>query len=241
MLHVIRNNFALYYLWPLAAIWTGASIFLFSYGYHGSFIFLNSFHLHVLDIPALVITHFGDALLLSGIVVGALWKKKPAMSVVLVISVFVSGMISVFLKNYVFDDWLRPPKIFEATGQVHLVGNYILYNRSFPSGHAITVNAVFLILAYSVRTRPLLVVACLICGLLISYSRIYTGVHFLGDVLAGSLIGSAVSAIAIMILRDREESWDKEISQFKHLNKFTYWAAFVAIVAAVMKILVDLF
>ncbi len=69
---------------------------------------------------------------------------------------------------------------------------------SFPSSHAtnITASMLFLGLVYRRWLVPLLAVA-----LLVSYSRIYTGVHWPSDVLAGMLVGAAIAAIAYLIFK----------------------------------------
>ena len=71
------------------------------------------------------------------------------------------------------------------------------YDRySFPSGHAA---AAFVLLGtvgvfYSLLFLPLLFLALLIC-----FSRIYVGVHYPSDVLAGALLGIACAGIATWI------------------------------------------
>jgi len=69
---------------------------------------------------------------------------------------------------------------------------------SFPSSHAtnITASMLFLGLVYRRWLAPLLAVA-----LLVSYSRIYTGVHWPSDVLAGMLVGAAIAAVAHLIFK----------------------------------------
>ena len=60
---------------------------------------------------------------------------------------------------------------------------------SFPSGHTMTAFAVAtpLMLFY-----PTLTIGLLFCALSIALSRILLGMHFLSDVLAGALIGTAL-------------------------------------------------
>jgi undecaprenyl-diphosphatase len=63
-------------------------------------------------------------------------------------------------------------------------------SRSFPSGHAAAA------VAFASGASHVLPAAGLplhVLAALVGYSRIHTGVHFPGDVLAGALIGSAVA------------------------------------------------
>lgn len=75
---------------------------------------------------------------------------------------------------------------------------------SFPSGHALTAAVVFGTLAYlvvrlepTVRLRRLTVAAAAAVVLLIGLSRVYLGVHYPSDVLAGYLVGATWSAVAV--------------------------------------------
>jgi undecaprenyl-diphosphatase len=76
---------------------------------------------------------------------------------------------------------------------------------SFPSSHAtnITASMLFLGLVYRRWLAPLLAVA-----LVVSYSRIYTGVHWPSDVLAGMLVGAAIAALAYALFK-RFPAWGR--------------------------------
>ncbi|HVO77132.1 MAG TPA: phosphatase PAP2 family protein [Candidatus Bathyarchaeia archaeon] len=67
---------------------------------------------------------------------------------------------------------------------------------SFPSSHAanITASMLFLGLAYRRWLAPLLALA-----LVVSFSRIYVGVHWPSDVLVGIAIGAAIAAAAYLL------------------------------------------
>lgn len=66
---------------------------------------------------------------------------------------------------------------------------------SFPSGHTMTAFAVAipLMLFY-----PTLTIGLLFCALSIALSRILLGMHFLSDVLAGALIGTALGYLGYL-------------------------------------------
>jgi undecaprenyl-diphosphatase len=61
---------------------------------------------------------------------------------------------------------------------------------SFPSGHAATSFACALILA---RVEPRLTIPLFVLAALIGFSRVYVGVHYPFDVLAGTALGLAVA------------------------------------------------
>jgi membrane-associated phospholipid phosphatase len=76
-------------------------------------------------------------------------------------------------------------------------------HSSFPSGHAATSFAGALVLAYLFRRAlPWLVV--LAAG--IAFSRVYVGVHYPLDVLAGAALGSVSALVAVTALRARRRT-----------------------------------
>jgi undecaprenyl-diphosphatase len=69
---------------------------------------------------------------------------------------------------------------------------------SFPSGHAATSFAGAVVLSYVLpRAAP----AFVALALAVSFSRVYVGVHYPGDVLAGALIGCAFAVLGVLLLR----------------------------------------
>jgi membrane-associated phospholipid phosphatase len=63
---------------------------------------------------------------------------------------------------------------------------------SFPSGHAASASA----FSYAVgRHLPQLAVPLTLLAGLVAYSRVHIGVHYPGDVVAGSMLGSGVAAM----------------------------------------------
>ena len=79
---------------------------------------------------------------------------------------------------------------------------------SFPSGHSLAAflffgTLVFLLFTVdetlSLKAKALVSVACVALALAISMSRVYLGVHYLGDVVGGWLLGAAVMTITVGI------------------------------------------
>jgi undecaprenyl-diphosphatase len=69
---------------------------------------------------------------------------------------------------------------------------------SFPSGHTITAFSVAISLS---SFYPTLVLGLIFCAVSIAVSRILLGMHFLSDVLAGALIGSALAYSSVWLFR----------------------------------------
>ena len=71
---------------------------------------------------------------------------------------------------------------------------YVVHSSSFPAGHAATAFAGATVLScVAPRAAP----AFLLLAAAIGFSRVYVGVHYPGDVLAGAAIGAALAGIAI--------------------------------------------
>jgi membrane-associated phospholipid phosphatase len=114
-----------------------------------------------------------------------LWKQRRFHFTALLVSVLGSGLSMQLLKEYFNRE--RPLNIAYYTTEA---------SYSFPSGHATAAIALEGLLVYflvssirSRRSRILGTVAGVSYILLIGLSRIYLGVHFLTDVMAGYMLG----------------------------------------------------
>src|ERR1035437_9009204 len=196
-----RNNF-IYFFYPVFLFWIAGGILLYMKGYKGSFLLLNSHYSSILDTPLYLLTHLGNGLMIIAILM-LLWSKdKLDVLLCVIIGVIISGIIVQLFKNYLFDKWARPQLVFE--GQllnIHTYPHYRIIDNSFPSGHSNTIAGVFTIIAYAYRNRTKAFITLIsLFTLLICYTRIYLGVHFLGDVLAGSFLGISVSLLTLKFL-----------------------------------------
>ena len=75
---------------------------------------------------------------------------------------------------------------------------YVVHSSSFPAGHAATACAGAVLLS-SLRLR--LAPWFLLLAAAIGFSRVYVGVHYPTDVLAGAALGAAVGGVAALGLR----------------------------------------
>ncbi|MFA6407439.1 MAG: LssY C-terminal domain-containing protein [Candidatus Paceibacterota bacterium] len=128
-----------------------------------------------------------------------LFKKKNA-ALVFAGSVISGAGFTYFLKLIVHR--IRPGIAFSMIEQ----GGY-----SFPSGHAIIAFALYGMLGYFVMRvvkhrflKILMVLATLTFVVLIGLSRVYLGVHWISDVVAGWFLGFSVLVFWITFFKERE-------------------------------------
>ena len=213
-LKIIKNNLIFFSL--LLMYWLFLGVMLLLYGYHGSFLVLNGLHRPYLNYPMFLLTHLGDALILTSVLVLILIRKRPALILYIIAMVIITGLFGQLLKHTVFDSFDRPLKVFEGLDvMVHTVAGYKMFHHSFPSGHSIVaaaaITSMIAVLRWSKLTQAIAAVSIII----ISFTRIYVGVHFPGDVLLGSFIGAAGAVAFIRPLYLPMELWTVGFSDIK--------------------------
>jgi membrane-associated phospholipid phosphatase len=119
-------------------------------------------------------------------------RAFPLVALAATVSFFVASGLNVLLKDLV--DRHRPPHSMDLDALVGLPGS-----PSFPSGHAMSAFAVAAAIAVlAPRTRW----AVLGLATAIGFSRVYLGVHYWIDVLAGAALGLAVGVgVAVLVAR----------------------------------------
>ena len=90
----------------------------------------------------------------------------------------------------------RPRPCITLSGVHLLVG--CSHSGSFPSSHACNITATMLVWAYFYRKLKYF---CYFMVILISFSRIYVGVHYPWDVLGGMILGTVIAVFTIFVLK----------------------------------------
>lgn len=122
------------------------------------------------------------ALISSAIIIGMLIEKKK----VQLIKIFLAGTFG-FLTSHLMKLMFQRPRPMGFEKELFLLK---LPDYSFPSSHAVVVFAILPIImtAYPKYKWFFITFACLI-----AFSRFYLGLHYLSDVIFGSLIGLLIS------------------------------------------------
>jgi len=87
---------------------------------------------------------------------------------------------------------LRPCKDPDISHLVHLVNNYCRSSFGFVSGHAANSFALATFISLLFR-RNWVTLGMLFWAAIVSYSRIYLGVHYPGDVIGGAVLGALLA------------------------------------------------
>jgi undecaprenyl-diphosphatase len=116
--------------------------------------------------------------------------------------IFLSDQISVHLFKDVFQR-LRPCHEPALEGMVHMVNGKCGGNYGFYSSHASNIFALAVFVISLMRKKTWWIILAIFCwAALIGYSRIYLGVHYPGDVLAGAIAGSLLGWMVARFLKN---------------------------------------
>ena len=169
-----------------------STAFLLINGRNESFLFLNKYHNTALNYFFCQFTYFGDGITIILICI-LLFLLNKRLDFMLLLSTFLmSGLLVQILKKIFCAP--RPISVFNH-GEINIIsGIYTAAKYSFPSGHTTTAFAaasLFVLLYNDKRLNLILLIAAILVG----FSRIYLGQHFLEDVIFGALLGTVSSLV----------------------------------------------
>ena len=160
------------------------------------FLLLNSLHCETVDAIMWQISGKWMWIPLYAIILYSIVKKYRVQSiyfiVAIVLTILISDQISVLIKNGV--ERLRPSHNPDFENIIHIVNAYRGGNFGFVSSHAAnTFGLAFFTL--KLFKKKWITITMLSWAALVSYSRIYLGVHYPGDIIGGALLGISISYI----------------------------------------------
>jgi len=162
------------------------------------FLFLNSLHNPFWDKLMFTISQTSTwiPLYIFLILYLAFTQKKKAIFSVLVIAAFVglADYSSVHFFKNVFLRY-RPCHNLEIQKVIHLVNNHCGGQYGFISSHAANVFALATLFSFIIK-KKIFVIPLLLWATVVSYSRIYLGVHYPLDILGGAIWGMFLAGIA---------------------------------------------
>ncbi len=169
---------------------------------------LNSIHLFIggwFDIFMITITKMGDEIFYTLFLPVLFWcydkKNSIKIGIIFLISITLNDMIKEIFKNP------RPEPSNLMEGIRELCIRYRPSTPGFPSGHTQGSLSMWGAIMYLIRNRTIVILG-LIMIILIPYSRMYLGVHFLGDVMGGYILGFLTLATVIPLILYMEKRYD---------------------------------
>jgi membrane-associated phospholipid phosphatase len=156
---------------------------------------------NALDPLFIVITWLGDAYVYLALLPLALWIGSGHRGIRLALLLLTSMYVNLLVK-----DLCAIPRPFDMSAAIQAKDTASTY--AFPSGHAQGVTTLWLGLAAIYRRRyPLLAGAVLIP--LVSFSRVYLGVHYPQDVIGGAILGLACVAAYRLVEPPMSRWWHR--------------------------------
>ena len=188
---IIAGNRVFFGLWLL--FFAVGLFFLLRVGKAEAFVDLNPYHQNLLDKIFVWITFLGDGTFTVIVFVILLIRRHWSQATQVIAAFLFSALIAQILKNLF--SMPRPKQFFPPGYYPYFIKDVTgIGFASFPSGHTTSIFALATLLAIFSRSRNAKI-ACLLGAVLVGYSRIYLGQHFLGDVLMGSCIGTITAVL----------------------------------------------
>lgn len=168
------------------------------------FLFLNSFHTPWLDPVMLFITETYAWLPLYIFLLYVIFRDLGIEGWIALVGITLTIVLADQVTSSIMKPYfarLRPSQDPALEGLIHIVNGYKGGKYGFASGHAANTfgAATFLYLILGKKHRWALLL--FLWAAVVTYSRIYLGVHYPGDIMAGGMVGVLAGAASYGIFR----------------------------------------
>lgn len=136
------------------------------------------------------------------------WKSILVLSCIAISIALADQITSGFMKP--FFERLRPSHEPLFDGLVHHVNNYKGGKYGFASSHAANSFSMAMFVWLLFHKRYKWVTWIFVWALVVSYSRIYLGVHYPGDIIVGGAIGALSGLFSYKLFQWAKQQWFKE-------------------------------
>lgn len=211
-------------------------------------LFLNNLHSRTMDTFMFIASAKFTWVLMYAFIIFAVFKNYSLKhSIVILASIgilvlFCDQMCSSIIRPYV--ERLRPSNLENPISKyIHIVNNYRGGRYGFPSCHASNSFGLALFITLLFRHKQL---SIFIWGwaLLHSYTRIYLGVHYPGDIIVGGIVGSLGALFALGIsycLHKNISLCYIKRNNTKYANMSIVWAIYIGLGIVVSTLIYSFF
>lgn len=174
-----------------------------------AFLILNGLHRSWLDQPMYLLSERLIWIPLYAVLIYLLYKKYQSdiwiVLIGMIVMITLTDQITSSLMKPLFER-LRPSRDPGLEGMVHIVNGYRGGLYGFASSHAANTfgMATYVYLMMPER-RSLLVL--FVWAALVSFTRIYLGVHYPSDIIAGALVGALWGVVTVRLTQYALEKW----------------------------------
>ena len=167
------------------------------------FLLLNQLHSQWLDLFFINLRFLGNGIfsIAAAALILIVWKQRW-LALNIIVAYLFSGILAQVLKRFFMAP--RPKEIITGSLFRSFIDGITGVGRDgFPSGHTTPVFAFATILALYVN-RKRWGLFFLVIAMIVGYSRIYLGQHFLQDVIAGAVLGTVIGLIVYALFNFRK-------------------------------------
>lgn len=174
-----------------------------------AFLILNGLHQSWLDQPMYLLSERLIWVPLYALLLYLIYRKYRSDTWIVVIGIIVMVTLSDQLASAVMKplfERLRPSRDPSLEGMVHIVNNYRGGLYGFASSHAANTFGVATFVCMMLPEKKYLLVL-FAWAAFVSYTRIYLGVHYPGDIVAGAIVGALCAWLSVRITHFLVGKW----------------------------------